>query len=163
MSAEEDQDQSGRDQATGRFVPGVSGNKAGRPKGPTALRVKSLKDAVIGAAERVGFEIDPASPDGLEAYLAELARRDKKAFATLLGRVLPLQSIRFPLPEITRASDLVKASSAVAQAVSEGELAPHDASAISAVLGGVAKAIELHEISERLAKLEAAVAKEVPQ
>ena len=62
---------------------------------------------------------------------------------------------------ITRASDLVKASSAVAQAVSEGELAPHDASSISAVLGGVAKAIELHEISERLAKLEAAAAKEI--
>ena len=30
-------------------------------------------------------------------------------------------------------------------------------------LGGVAKAIELHEISERLAKLEAAVAKEAQQ
>jgi hypothetical protein len=53
---------------------------------------------------------------------------------------------------------LVTATSAVASAVAEGELAPHDAASISNVIGGVARAIELHEISERLAKLEQAAA-----
>ena len=70
----------------------------------------------------------------MTAYLHSLAKKEPKSFTSLLGRVLPTMPVKVPLPVIEKPSDLVAATSAVAQAVSEGELAPHDASSISAVL-----------------------------
>jgi hypothetical protein len=53
---------------------------------------------------------------------------------------------------------LVAATSAVASVMAKGELSTGDASAVSNVIANVGRMIELHEISERLAKLEQAAA-----
>ena len=110
--------------------------------------------------EDAGLEIGPASPDGMRTYLAHLASNEKRAFAGLLGRVRPLQPVRMSaqLKEIATPADVVAASSQIAKAAAGGELTAQEASALANVVGTVTKAIELHEISERLAKLEQAAA-----
>lgn len=61
----------------------------GRPKGSKNKTTTLLREAILLAAENVGNDIRP--DDGLVAYLEQLAVVEPKAFASLLGRVLPLQ------------------------------------------------------------------------
>jgi hypothetical protein len=51
------------------------------------VMARDLKQAVLKAAQRVGF--DANGKDGIEGYLMWAARKEPKAFITLLGRVLP--------------------------------------------------------------------------
>lgn len=72
---------------------------AGRPKPPSAGkgRVKGtpnkttalLKDAIIKAAEATGEDLN--GKEGLVGYCKFLAAKEPKAFAGLLGKVLPMQ------------------------------------------------------------------------
>lgn len=61
----------------------------GRVKGVPNKTTKALKEAIIMAAEQVGE--DGKGKEGLVGYLKRVATEDVKAFASLLGRVLPLQ------------------------------------------------------------------------
>lgn len=63
--------------------------KPGRPKGSPNKTTRLLKDAIIKAAECTGS--DQEGKDGLVGYCRFLAVSEPKAFATLLGRVLPMQ------------------------------------------------------------------------
>jgi hypothetical protein len=144
-----------RDPKTGRFKPGRSFNPVGRPKGIVALsKAKNLRDLILLAAERHGQKLDPQSQDGVASYLEWLSENEPRSFAGLLGKILPLMPVRLTLPPIEKPADLVAASSAIAKAVSEGELAPQEASAISHVVDGVAKSLEIHVLAERLDRLE---------
>lgn len=62
---------------------------AGRPKGSANKTTALLKEAILTAAEQTGN--DGQGKDGLIGYCKHLASAEPKAFATLLGRVLPLQ------------------------------------------------------------------------
>jgi hypothetical protein len=77
----------------------------------------------------------------------------------LLGKILPLMPVKLTLPPIEKPADLVAASSAIAKAVSEGELSPNEASAISHVVEGVSKSLEIHVLAQRLDWLEERLAK----
>lgn len=61
----------------------------GRPKGIPNKTTTQLKEAILQAAEDVGQNGE--GEDGLVGYLRLLARAEPKAFAGLLGKVLPLQ------------------------------------------------------------------------
>jgi hypothetical protein len=61
----------------------------GRPKGSLNKTTSALKEAILLAAERVGS--DGKGKDQLTGYCEFLAKEEPKAFAGLLGRVLPLQ------------------------------------------------------------------------
>lgn len=61
----------------------------GRPKGTPNKATALLKDAILRAAEVTGK--DGQGKDGLVGYCAFLAATEPKAFAGLLGRVLPMQ------------------------------------------------------------------------
>ncbi len=61
----------------------------GRRKGTPNRTTQTLKDAILLAADEVGSDGNGA--DGLKGYLKRVAVEDVKAFAGLLGRVLPLQ------------------------------------------------------------------------
>ena len=62
---------------------------AGRPKGSTNRTTALLKDAILQAAESTGE--DQAGKGGLAGYCAFLAKEEPRAFASLLGRILPMQ------------------------------------------------------------------------
>jgi len=72
------------------FKKGQSGNPTGKPKGATNHVNRELKLAILVAAELVGDKL-PGGAGGLVGYLQHLARSNESAFATLLGKVLPLQ------------------------------------------------------------------------
>lgn len=61
---------------------------AGRPKGSVAKTTQALKDAILEAAKLTGY--DGKGKGGLVGYLQSVAETDTKAFAGLLGKVLPL-------------------------------------------------------------------------
>lgn len=61
----------------------------GRPNGAVNKTTKVLKEAIIMAAEEAGQ--DGKGKGGLVGYLVGLATTQPKAFASLLGRVIPLQ------------------------------------------------------------------------
>ncbi len=60
----------------------------GRVKGTPNKTTKTLKEAILAAAEACGE--DGKGKGKLVGYLTGLARRDDKAFAALLGKVLPM-------------------------------------------------------------------------
>lgn len=61
----------------------------GRPKGSVNKTTAMLKEAILGAATDTGS--DGAGKDGLMGYCGFLAKTEPKAFAQLLGKVLPMQ------------------------------------------------------------------------
>lgn len=63
--------------------------RGGSRKGVPNRVTRALRDAILGAAEDIGE--DGKGRDGLTGYLRTLARAEPKAFAGLLGRVLPTQ------------------------------------------------------------------------
>jgi hypothetical protein len=68
----------------------ATGKKTGgRQKGTPNKTTGALKDAILLAAEQIGE--DAKGKDGLTGYLRMIAKSDVKAYAGLLGRVLPLQ------------------------------------------------------------------------
>ena len=77
------------DKQTKRKPSGAAAQGAGpgRPKGSVNKTTSLLKEAIILAAEKTG----DAGVGGLTGYCQFLAREEPKAFAALLGRVLPLQ------------------------------------------------------------------------
>jgi hypothetical protein len=106
---DENPENSGRDPSTGRFLPGNPGWVHGRPKGVPNHRNRHLRDAIIAAATKAGLEVDPEADDGLEAYLQNLARTEKRAYASLLSRLLPMVPVKVPLPPIETSADLIAA------------------------------------------------------
>jgi len=61
----------------------------GRPPGATNHTTRVLKEAILTAAAHVGE--DGKGKDGLTGYMVRLAKRQPRAFAGLLGRVLPTE------------------------------------------------------------------------
>ena len=68
---------------------GLDRSKTGRKKGTPNKTTALLKEAILLAAEGVGE--DGKGKGGLTGYCRFLATAEPKAFATLLGRVLPTQ------------------------------------------------------------------------
>lgn len=61
----------------------------GKPKGAVNKTTASLREAILIAAEKSGGDMN--GKDGLIGYLKRVADEDVKAFAGLLGKVLPMQ------------------------------------------------------------------------
>jgi len=68
---------------------GLDRSKTGRAKGTPNKTTALIKEAIIRAAEAVGEDMNGKGK--LTGYCKFLARTEPKAFAQLLGRVLPLQ------------------------------------------------------------------------
>lgn len=136
------------------FKPGQSGNPGGRPKGSrhrVTLAVEALLD---GEAEKLTRKAVELALEG-----------DTTALKLCLERLCPPRKDRpidagaIKLPPL-KASNLAQAQAAVARALAGGRLAPSEADALARVLEAHRKAVEIQDLEERLAKIEAAQAME---
>jgi hypothetical protein len=138
------------------FVPGdPRRNQAGRPKGARGKRAAALLELLRPEGEKllgraVALALDETAPD--PATLRDL-----------LGRLLPAPErsnvVRFKLP--TGAS-LVDQSAAVLAAIAGGELTPEEGAKLTAAIASHARVVEVDELAERLAVLEAALERRTP-
>src|SRR4051812_7196879 len=137
----------GRKQDT-RFKPGQSGNPAGKAKGTRHRATRAAEVLLDGEAEAL-------TRKAVEMALAG----DTVAMRLCLDRIMPARKDRpvpFTLPTLETAADAVAAAAALVNAVAAGQLTPSEAAELSKLVESFSKAIELHEIQQRLENLEAA-------
>ena len=92
------------------------------------------------------------------AVISAAAGGDMQAARLVLDRIAPPRrepATPIDLPTIETAADLPAAASAILQAVADGDLSPSEAGRLSGVLADTARALEAHEIENRVADLEA--------
>jgi Family of unknown function (DUF5681) len=130
------------------WKPGQSGNPAGRPKGArhkTTLAMEALLDGEADTITRKAVEMAKGG--------------DMVAIRLCLERIVPARRDRpvsFALPKLETAGDAVKATAAIVEAVSLGDLTPSEAAELAKLVDGFRSALTTAELEERLAKLEAA-------
>ena len=131
----------------GKFGAGQSGNPSGRPKGARNQATRAIEALLDGEAE------------ALTRKAIEMALHgDGPALRLCLDRLCPPRKDRpvpFALPAIATAADAVKASAALVAAVAEGELTPSEAADFGKLVETVLRGIELTDVQDRLARLEA--------
>ena len=130
----------------GRFVPGVSGNPAGKPPGARARATRLAEKLMAGDAEAVVRAVIEAAKGG-----------DMTAARLVLDRIAPPcrgRPVRLDLPPIVGAADLVKALAAVADAMARGVISAEEAQAAAGVLDHQRKAVETLDLERRIAALE---------
>ena len=84
---------------------------------------------------------------------------DTVALRLCLDRILPPRKdrhIELPLPKLETASDLVSAQAALVGAVADGRITPAEGGELAKLVEGFSRALDLHDIQQRLDKLEAA-------
>jgi hypothetical protein len=143
---------SGRDQE-GRFLPGKSGNPAGRPVGARHAALLALD--VIGSA---------AAVEVMGSVVAAARTGDMRAADILLRRLWPERRgrpVTFALPPLRTLEDLTCALAAVAKAIGDGDLSPEEGQSVAAALETWRKAVETTDIEQRLAALEQAAKEKV--
>jgi hypothetical protein len=132
----------------GQFVPGQSGNPAGRTPGSrnhATVLAEQLFDGASGALANKAVQMALAG--------------DAAALRLVLGRIIAPRRHRptaFALPPLVTAADGAPAMTAVAAAVAEGTISAEEALAFSQVVDAFLRAIEAGEIEARLQRLESA-------
>jgi hypothetical protein len=129
------------------FSPGQSGNPKGRPKGLRNKATVLIEALMDGEAEEVARKA------------IELAKAgDTACIRIVMERLLPPRKdrpIEIELPKLEKAADAVAVMGSLFDAVAEGKLTPSEAGEMSRMIEGFVKAAELHEMEERLSRLEA--------
>ena len=126
------------------WKPGQSGNPKGRPSGRG--EVSKLRAAI---ADRV--------PELLDAMMTRALDGDVGAARLLLERAIaPLKGIEPGITlQLPDGGTLTAQGRAVLSAVANGQLAPSQGAALLGAIGTLARLIEIDELSERIAALEA--------
>ena len=131
-----------------KFVPGQSGNPAGKPKGArnkTTLAIEALLEGEADAITRKAIEMAKAG--------------DGPALRMCLDRLAPPRKespVCFDLPPIKSVADTVEASSTLLSAVAGGNVTPDEAARIMSLLTSHKVLVETGEFERRLEVLEAA-------
>ena len=133
------------DNTRGRpFLPG----NPGKPKGTrhrATLAAEALLDGEAEAITRKAIELAKAG--------------DTVAMRLCMDRIVPARKDRpvpFTLPKLETAADALAATAALVEAVAAGQLTPSEAAELSKLVEGFGKAFELHDVQQRLERLEAA-------
>ena len=130
-----------------KFVPGQSGNPAGKAKGTrnrTTLAIEALLEGEAEELTRKAIEMAKAG--------------DGPALRMCLDRLAPPRKdspVYFDLPPIKSVADAVEASSALLSAVAAGDVTPDEGSRIMALLTSHKVLVETGEFERRLEVLEA--------
>ena len=135
-----------REKQRGRpFERGQSGNPNGRPKGARNIVTRALEALFEGQAEALGAKAVEKALEG-----------DSTMLRALLNTLVPPRerTVEFELPKIESAADALKASSAVIAACAAGELSPHEATEIMALISTHVRTIEVAELEVGVTALE---------
>ena len=127
---------------TGKFAKG----NPGRPKGSRHKYVLAIQGLLDSEAEGLGRK-------AIELALAG----DTTALRLCVERIMPPPKdtpVQFDLPPMTNAQEAAKAAQGVIQAVSDGELTPHEATMVMGLVERFRRVLELSEFEGRLAALE---------
>ena len=128
------------------FQPGQSGNPKGRPRGARNKATLAVEALLDGEAEALGRK-------AVELALAG----DTTALKLCLERLMPPRRDRpvtLDLPPLHAAADVIGASAALIQATAAGEVTPLEAGHVARLVEVHVRAIEAHELHERIAHLE---------
>lgn len=119
----------------------------GRPKGARHKVTRAVEELLEGQAE------------GLTQKAIDLALEgDTTALRLCIERIAPArkdQPIQFDLPIMASSADAANAAQSVLQAVSEGSITPLESSSVMALVESYRRTLELTEIEQRIAALEA--------
>jgi hypothetical protein len=129
------------------FMPGVSGNPRGRRPGVRTRKAALVEALFDDEIQAVGNKCLELAKDG-----------DIEAIKVILARVCPVRRgrpLRFKLPSVNDAGDVLTAFNAVLRAASSGILTVEEAQSLSSVLESGARLIQLSEFEDRLEALEA--------
>jgi len=130
----------------GHWRKGTSGNPAGRPRGARHQATRAAEALLEGEAEALSRKAVELALEG-----------DTVALRLCLERLVPPRRERpvdVDMPAIESASDLPGAVAALLAAAAGGDLTPGEAEKLARLVGETGRAIELHEIEQRLRALE---------
>jgi hypothetical protein len=137
----------GKQRVRGRpFVKGSSGNPVGKKPGTRNHATVIVEALMAGDIEAVVNKVVRKAKGG-----------DMSAARLVLDRVAPPRRgriVRFPLPVIQCAADVVHALGAISAAVGRGEITSDEALQLSTVVEVTLRAIETAELEARVAMLE---------
>jgi hypothetical protein len=129
-----------------RFKKGQSGNPKGRPKGSrhkTTLAIEKLLDGEGETITRVAIQ--------------KAKEGDMAAIRVCLDRIAPPRKdrhIESSLPKMEKASDAAKASAAIVEAATRGELTPSEAGELLKIVESYTRSLQASDFEERLERLE---------
>jgi hypothetical protein len=126
------------------FKPG----NPGRPPGSKNKVTEILEQLAEGQAEQL-----------FQKVLAGALGGDVSCLRMILDRLWPLRKghpVNVVMPPINTSQDVLPAIASIWAAIREGRLTPDEASALSIVIDRSIQAIELHDITKRIAALEEA-------
>jgi hypothetical protein len=117
----------------GQFVPGVSGNPAGRREGSRNRATLALQTLLDGEGERV-----------VRKAVAMALAGNETALRLVLERLLPVakdRPISLDLPRLANASDVAEAVRRAIEAVAGGEVTPAEAETVLKLLEALRAAL----------------------
>ena len=131
-----------RDQQ-GQWLPGSSGNPAGRPTGS-------------GHVARLRAELAQELPTIIQSLIEQAKAGDIQAIRIILDRVIPpLKAVDLPVSLELPAGGLSDQGRAIIASATCGEVSPADASQLLGAISQLARIQEVDALVERVEKLEA--------
>lgn len=137
------EDQPPARKSNGQFGPGNPGRRHGSRNG-ASLAVEALLEGEVEGLTRKAISLAMAG--------------DTTALRLCLDRIAPPRkdrAVTFDLPDVSLAADHPGALQAVLKAVAVGDLTPMEGQGLATMIDTHRRAVEMVEIEERLAKLEA--------
>jgi hypothetical protein len=129
------------------FLPGASGNPAGRRPG-----TKTRKQALVESL----FEGEVAEIAKKALELARAGNTD--CIRIVLDRVAPVRRgrpVNFKLPRVSDAADVVECFNGILRSCANGTLTIEEAQALASVVEAGSRAILVRELEDRIERLEA--------
>ncbi len=128
----------GRDQASGQFVKGCSGNPSGRPKGSLNKGTLAARALLENESAKIVNRL-LGKATGVDGYYCP------DAMDFCISHILPFRKgapVYFDLPPITTIADVAKAQIALVNAVAEGVLTPQEGQTISVMTDRILKTLK---------------------
>jgi hypothetical protein len=127
----------------GRFGPGNPGRPVGSKNRTTAIALALLSDE---------------EPELVRKGIESAKAGDVQMLKFFLDRILPKERvIRMDLPTLDFADEAIDAMAAVSGAIAQGEITPSEGVALSSIISGYSRTIEVADNTRRIEAIEASL------